>query len=351
MATNVLPEAPVLLPLVQVASLIIALLVALVALWRLLPQARSAAFPWPATIAGLAAVVVGGVVLCHRGGSGMPWAFDLLFWILALLAIASGAAMIVQRNPVYSALWFALVILSTSCLFLLQFAYFLAAATVIVYAGAIVVTFLFVIMLAQQTGLASYDRQAREPLLACIAGFAVLGAVQYALWHWAWHNRGNDTPPSLRLQLTTRLLQEAHAAVAEGRSPDEVGKTLYLDPERPESAVSNILFELTETLPAAERKQERNRLESATGKLGRARLIEDRRLMLEALGELTELSQRLELRLAGSPLSRRKGDHVAALGRSLYSDYLWAVEIAGALLLVATIGAVAIALRSREGTA
>ena len=85
--------------------------------------------------------------------------------------------MITNRNPVYSALWFALVTLSICGLFLLQSAPFLAAATIIVYAGAIVVTFVFVIMLAQQSGATIYDQRSRQPLLATIAAFVLLGAL------------------------------------------------------------------------------------------------------------------------------------------------------------------------------
>ena len=61
-------------------------------------------------------------------------------------------------SPVYSAIWFALSLLGTAGLFLFQGAQFLGVATIVVYAGAILVTFLFVIMLAQPEGHASYDR-------------------------------------------------------------------------------------------------------------------------------------------------------------------------------------------------
>ena len=70
--------------------------------------------------------------------------------------------MITSRDPVYAALWFALATLGVCGLFLLQSAPFLAAATIIVYAGAIIVTFLFVIMLAQQQGRSVYDHRARD---------------------------------------------------------------------------------------------------------------------------------------------------------------------------------------------
>src|SRR5207247_1677549 len=86
-----------------------------------------------------------------------------------------------QRNPVHAALAFALVVLATCGLFLLQAAPFLMAATTIVYAGAIVVTFLFVIMLAQQGGPSDADYRSREPLFASAAGFLLLGTLLYVL--------------------------------------------------------------------------------------------------------------------------------------------------------------------------
>ena len=53
------------------------------------------------------------------------------------------------------------------------------AATIIIYAGAIVVTFLFVLMLAQQAGHSDADARSREPLLAGLTGFVLLGALLY----------------------------------------------------------------------------------------------------------------------------------------------------------------------------
>ncbi len=51
----------------------------------------------------------------------------------------------------------------------------------IVYAGAIIVTFLFVIMLAQKEGRAIYDRMARSPFLATLAGFLLMFTLFYSL--------------------------------------------------------------------------------------------------------------------------------------------------------------------------
>ena len=71
----------------------------------------------------------------------------LLFWLLAVIALVASVSMIIQRNPVYSALFLIVTLLSLAGLFLLLSAYFLSVIQIIVYAGAIMVLFLFVIML------------------------------------------------------------------------------------------------------------------------------------------------------------------------------------------------------------
>ena len=71
----------------------------------------------------------------------------LLFWPLAVIALGASISMITQRNPVYSALFLILTLLCLAGLFLLLRAHFLAVIQIIVYAGAIMVLFLFVIML------------------------------------------------------------------------------------------------------------------------------------------------------------------------------------------------------------
>jgi NADH-quinone oxidoreductase subunit J len=79
-------------------------------------------------------------------------------WGLTLVAIGSAVSMTASRKPVYSAIWFALTLLAVGGLFFAAGAQFLGVATVAVYAGAILVTFLFVLMLAQPEGQAFYDR-------------------------------------------------------------------------------------------------------------------------------------------------------------------------------------------------
>ena len=105
--------------------------------------------------------VLGGVSLFMLATTLMmvgSWSLQIVFWFLAAVTIVGAAAAITSRSPVYTALWFAVSLLGTAGLFLFQGAQFLGVATIVVYAGAIVVTFLFVLMLAQPEGHAQYDR-------------------------------------------------------------------------------------------------------------------------------------------------------------------------------------------------
>jgi len=72
------------------------------------------------------------------------------FYVLAALTVASAVLMVLQKNPVASALWLVLCFIGMAGLFVVMQAYFLAVIQVLVYAGAIMVLFLFVIMLLDQ---------------------------------------------------------------------------------------------------------------------------------------------------------------------------------------------------------
>jgi NADH-quinone oxidoreductase subunit J len=72
---------------------------------------------------------------------------ELLFWFLAVMAIFSALMVITSKNPVYSVLWLIVTFFAISAHYILLNAQFLAIVNIIVYAGAITVLFLFVIML------------------------------------------------------------------------------------------------------------------------------------------------------------------------------------------------------------
>ena len=71
----------------------------------------------------------------------------VLFYVFAVAAVATALMVISSRNAVYSALYLIGTLFSLACIFLLLHAEFLAAVQVLVYAGAIMVLFLYVIML------------------------------------------------------------------------------------------------------------------------------------------------------------------------------------------------------------
>src|SRR3981189_914766 len=94
-----------------------------------------------------------------------------LFWIFALLTLIFGAAVVINRNPVASALSLVVSFLGLAALFMSLNAYFIGIIQVLVYAGAIMVLFLFIIMLL--------DLRAEE--LRTINWIASTGGVVFAL--------------------------------------------------------------------------------------------------------------------------------------------------------------------------
>ena len=72
---------------------------------------------------------------------------QILFWVLSALTVFSALMVVVSRNPVHSVLWLIVVFFAISGHYILLNAQFLAIVNLIVYAGAIMVLFLFVIML------------------------------------------------------------------------------------------------------------------------------------------------------------------------------------------------------------
>src|SRR5258708_35510978 len=81
------------------------------------------------------------------------------FYMCAALALAGALAVVIAKNPIRGAMGLLLLILSIAGLFLVLHAQFLAAVQLIVYAGAIVVLFLFVIMLLGPSASTPSDRR------------------------------------------------------------------------------------------------------------------------------------------------------------------------------------------------
>lgn len=234
-----------------------ALLSGTIGLWLLLPTRWRIGKPLGAFLVALA----GGLFAYDLPRLG-SWPDQIVFWLLAGVTLGAAVCTIASQSPVYSAIWFALSILATAAIFMFQGAQFLGVATVVVYAGAIVVTFLFVIMLAQPEGHSAYDR------------------------------------------ITWGGLPKVLAVVTAG-------------------ALVGILTFMTGTL--------KDHSEAAA-------VVRD---TLSDLGPPNDAAARAA---AGGVLDSQ---HVANVGRHLFAEHLISIELAGTLLLVALVGAVAIAIHGR----
>ena len=112
------------------------------------------------------------------------------FWIFSAIAIAGAIRVITHQRPVYSALYFVMTVMASAGLFVLMQAEFMAAALIIIYAGAILITYVFVIMLAAQSstsdrplaGVIEYDAVSREPLASSAIGFTLAGLLLFVIF-------------------------------------------------------------------------------------------------------------------------------------------------------------------------
>lgn len=104
------------------------------------------------------------------------------FVLLAVMAIATAVAMVLNKNTVNSALLLVLNLVSVAGIYLLLQAQFLAIIQVIVYAGAIMVLFLFVIMLLNLENEEKFlDKFRIKYFVAFLLGVVVLGQILYSI--------------------------------------------------------------------------------------------------------------------------------------------------------------------------
>jgi len=145
-----------------------------------LPREKISAYLIGSVIAGAAL----GLVMLGLGLKNPDALPNLHFYLFSFIALAAALRVITHPRPIYSALYFVMTILASSGLYLILSAEFMTFALIIVYAGAILITYLFVIMLATEApseetpdALTQYDRVSREPIAATIAGFILLGGL------------------------------------------------------------------------------------------------------------------------------------------------------------------------------
>src|SRR5512140_379397 len=113
---------------------------------------------------------------------------EILFYVFAFLTLVFGFLVVLNpfsRNPVTSAMFLVLTIASLAGLFVLLHAFFLAAVQVLVYAGAVMVLFLFVIMLLD---LKDEERQ-KVKAVAFLGGILSVGAILFLFLRTLLSNR------------------------------------------------------------------------------------------------------------------------------------------------------------------
>jgi len=189
-------------------AIVVALcVVAGLATWLLLPGKREAAIR---SIGGVILLATGLVFAAILIRWTVAWGgMSVYFWGFSAIALFASVKVITHTKPVYSALYFVLTVFATAGLFVLMWAEFMAAALVLIYAGAILITYVFVIMLASEatTGavgakaeslMTEHDAISRSPLMAAFTGFAIAGLLIFLIL-----DKGAQIPePASRTQAT-----------------------------------------------------------------------------------------------------------------------------------------------------
>ena len=181
---------------------------------------------------GAAILIASGLVLLamvlrHTAKVGQTSGHTIYFWVFSAISLFAAMRVVTHRQPVYSALYFVLAVFATAGLFVLLLAEFMAAALVIIYAGAILITYVFVIMLAVQSAtpdpataarhFTDYDNTSRDPFIASAIGFVLMGVLLNVIFDRAESFSGapENAPP-------------AAAQVSIGGAPPVTGNTQEL---------------------------------------------------------------------------------------------------------------------------
>lgn len=277
----------------------------------------------PQVLGGMiTAAAVGGIFLAVsiKSVAHLP---NFNFYIFSFIALGSALRVISHPRPVYAALYFILAILASCGLYVLLSAEFLAFALVIVYAGAILITYLFVIMLATESptaeapeALADYDKYSREPMLATVAGFVLVATLTTIMARGA----GNLPAPTFHgdpdAKLLASLPKKVEKALREAHDPADPTKPLLQDGERlaqnAQGGYSVDVVNRTATVVKSD----------APGHDGPTRVV-------KLPADLTVYN-------------------VEGVAFTLLNDHPGSIEIAGVILLMAMLGAVVLARKKVE---
>lgn len=284
--------------------------------------------------AGFGAIFLG---LALSAGESRP---NVFFYLFSLIALGSGLRVITHPRPVYAALYFIMTILASSALYLLLGAEFMAFALIIIYAGAILITYLFVIMLASQApseddpeGLAAYDTYSREPGISTAIGFVLLALLTGMMAGGV----GELRPPASAQPASAALLSQMPKKVL--AELDRRGAFPAF--EKPAiKDVANVLDVPGRTITLKVADAERLKREIERGEL--AGMLREPDLASARVGTLSAGPVTLLLP------DRLRVDNIEGVGFALISEHPMALELAGVILLMAMLGAVVLARRQIE---
>jgi len=148
----------------------------------------------------------------------------ILFWFLSALALLSATMVLISKNPVHSILWLIIVFFAISGHYVLLNAQFIAIVNLIVYAGAIMVLFLFVVMLMNLNSASEPQKNNTQKLAGIIAGGCLLLIMIDVL------------RSSVEVQNSTAMVKEGNIGLIK-----TLGKALFVDYVVP-FEITSVLF-------------------------------------------------------------------------------------------------------------
>ena len=136
-----------------------------------------------------------------------------LFFLFAVVAVVGALGMLIVRSPVSSALWMIMTLFAIACLYITLDAAFIGVIQVLIYAGAIMVLFLFVIMLLNLESVPRLEQLDWRKVAAFVLGIAVLAELLAVI--------------SLRLDVLPEAVASSEAA--EAASATNIGIALLTE--------------------------------------------------------------------------------------------------------------------------
>jgi NADH-quinone oxidoreductase subunit J len=147
---------------------------------------------------------------------------QILFWILAITSLFSALMVVTSKNPVFSVIWLIVTFFTISGHYILLNAQFLAVVNIIVYAGAIMVLFLFVIMLMNLSKETEPQKNKWLRLIGAVSGGSLLLVLIAAL-------KGTEQQMTELNTGNIGLIQNlGHALFNEYVVPFEISSVLFL---------------------------------------------------------------------------------------------------------------------------